>query len=231
MYLRQVDLPGVDTKFIERHRGVLADLLDCQLDGGRIDSTRPRSEFVGRYRFRDKPQYIRLRALDPGVRPWGEFSELVVRADELGLTPPVASTVYIVENEITYLAFPPIEDAVVVFGGGYALARLASQTWLHGRAVVYWGDIDTHGFSILNQLRATFPNVRSMLMDRSTLVAHHTQWVREASPVNAHLDRLTEEERELYRDLVEDAFGPSVRLEQERVRFSAILSAISTSQS
>jgi hypothetical protein len=25
MYLRQVDAPGVDTKFIERHKGVLAD--------------------------------------------------------------------------------------------------------------------------------------------------------------------------------------------------------------
>ena len=31
MYLRQVDVPGVDTKFIERHRGVLAELLDLQL--------------------------------------------------------------------------------------------------------------------------------------------------------------------------------------------------------
>ncbi len=37
MYLRQVDVPGVDTKFIERHKGVLSDLLDQQLDSGRID--------------------------------------------------------------------------------------------------------------------------------------------------------------------------------------------------
>ena len=29
MYLRQVDVPGVDTKFIERHKGVLAELLDA----------------------------------------------------------------------------------------------------------------------------------------------------------------------------------------------------------
>jgi hypothetical protein len=28
MYLRQVDVPGVDTKFIGRHRGVLTELLD-----------------------------------------------------------------------------------------------------------------------------------------------------------------------------------------------------------
>ena len=30
-YLRQVDVPGVDTKFIEHHRGVLGELLDLQL--------------------------------------------------------------------------------------------------------------------------------------------------------------------------------------------------------
>ena len=31
MYLRQVDVPGVDTKFIEKHRRVLTELLDLQL--------------------------------------------------------------------------------------------------------------------------------------------------------------------------------------------------------
>jgi len=37
MYLRQIDVPGVDTKFIEQHRGVLAELLDLQLTPDRID--------------------------------------------------------------------------------------------------------------------------------------------------------------------------------------------------
>jgi hypothetical protein len=31
VYLRQVDVPGVDSKFIETHRGVLAELLDLAL--------------------------------------------------------------------------------------------------------------------------------------------------------------------------------------------------------
>ena len=63
MYLRQVDVPGVDTKFIERHRGVLADLLDLQLDRERIDAGLPQSDFAGRYRFRRKPGYVRFRLL------------------------------------------------------------------------------------------------------------------------------------------------------------------------
>jgi len=229
MYLRQIDPPGVDTKFIERHRGILTDLLDCQLDDDRIDSSMPRANFVRRYGFRDKPRYVRLRALGPDVWPYGgAFSELEVRVDELALAPPRASTVYIVENEITYLAFPPANDAIVIFGSGYAMSSLTSLTWLDGRTLVYWGDIDTHGFAILNRLRVAFPLVQSMLMDRATLVAHQAQWVREMSPVNAHLDRLSADETALYRDLVEDALGPALRLEQERVRFSAILSAIKT---
>src|SRR5438094_35796 len=64
-YLRQIDVPGVDTKFVEEHRTILASLLDHHLPDGRIDRTRPPSDFAGRYRFRRKPSYVRLRWLDP----------------------------------------------------------------------------------------------------------------------------------------------------------------------
>src|SRR5690554_4404082 len=37
MYLRQVDIPGVDSKFIERHRGLLSELLDLALPASAID--------------------------------------------------------------------------------------------------------------------------------------------------------------------------------------------------
>ena len=49
MYLRQVDAPGVDTKFIERHKGVLTELLDVQLDPSRVDTVAP--DFAERYGF------------------------------------------------------------------------------------------------------------------------------------------------------------------------------------
>ena len=130
-----------------------------------------------------------------------------------------------VENEVTYLAFPPVEDAVVIFGGGYALSQMEPLTWLSQRKLVYWGDIDTHGFAILDRLRAKFEHVRSMLMDRATLLAHEDQWVRESAPVNAHLGSLHPDETALYTDLVEDTLGIAVRLEQERVSYAAIQEA------
>jgi hypothetical protein len=41
MYVRQVDAPGVDTKFIERNRRVVTELLDLQLPSGRVDTGAP----------------------------------------------------------------------------------------------------------------------------------------------------------------------------------------------
>ena len=88
--------------------------------------------------------------------------------------------------------------------------------------LTYWGDLDTHGFAILNLLRRSFPHTRSMLMDRRTLLDHEGQWIQESEPTSERLDLLDPAEADLYQDLVEDSFGPSVRLEQERIRFSAI---------
>jgi len=222
-YLRQVDVPGVDTKFIGKHRGVLSELLDLQLDPGRIDPHE--QDFEGRYRFRRKPAYVRFRVVAGGA---GTYTELTVRADELTAPPPGVRRVYVVENEITFLAFPLAAGAIVIFGGGYAVRVLESLGWLASRDVVYWGDLDTHGFAILNRLRHCFPHVRSMLMDRATLLAHQSQWVTEPSPTTAVLNRLTPAEGELYHALGANAFGSAVRLEQERVSFTALERALPT---
>jgi hypothetical protein len=220
MYLRQVDVPGVDTKFIERHKAVLTDLLDQQLDPGRIDpETR---DFEARFRFRRKPAYVRFRcsASHTGAHDGG-FTELSVRADELTAPPPAITRAYIVENEITYLAFPLAADAIVILGGGYAVPVLESLAWLPALDVIYWGDIDTHGFAILNRLRHHVPHARSILMDRATLLAHREQWVTEPAPTTAGLDLLDPAEQALYQDLVTAELAPAVRLEQERISFSA----------
>jgi hypothetical protein len=63
-------------------------------------------------------------------------------------------------------------------------------------------------------------------MDRGTLLAHRQQWVTEGSPTNRALPNLTYDEASLYRDLVEGTYGDSIRLEQERVRFSLLERAL-----
>lgn len=224
-YLRQVDVPGVDTKFIERNRGVLAELVDLVIDAPAGPLSR---DFAKRYGFLEKPARVRIRILDPDVSPFPlAISDVELRTDELGEYPVDVDRVFLVENEVTCLAFPAVPRSLMIFGGGYAVSRVSGLHWLRDVPLYYWGDIDTHGFRILDLLRAGFPEARSMLMDRATLLAHEAHWDREPAPVNARLDHLTADEAALYRDLVEDTFGAVVRLEQERIRYPLIEAAVS----
>jgi hypothetical protein len=224
MYLRQVDVPGVDTKFIERHKGVLADLLDAQLDPARV---RPETaDFATRYGFQRKPGYLRFRVAEP----FRGFTELSVRTSELQSAPPCVDCAYVVENEISFLAFPLPARAMVILGGGYAVPVLEPLRWLAGLRVVYWGDIDTHGLAILDRLRKSLPRARSMLMDTQTLLSHREHWGTEPSPVAGILDRLDQVEARLHADLVSGRYGPTLRLEQERIGFAAVEKAVASLQ-
>lgn len=223
IYLRQVDLPGVDTKFIEAYRGVLAELLDLALPSDSIDVTRTGiSHFAARYGFMDKPIHIRFRSLDEGVQLIDGLSypDISLDADSFSRLNPPVRRVFITENEINFLAFPRVKNAIVIFGKGFGWDALARSQWLNDCAIYYWGDIDTHGFAILNQLRSHFTHVESILMDRETLDEHFASWGIEATPSAADLSRLTPDECALYDDLRDNRIRPGLRLEQEYICYS-----------
>ncbi len=229
IYLRQIDIPGIHTKFIERHRGVLSELFDLVLPPEAIDTQATGTiNFCRRYGFRDKPLRVRFRLLDPDIEflPSGTDQDITITtAAFVGLDIPVR-TIFITENEINFLAFPPVPESMVIFGAGYGFRNLADIDWLQGRNILYWGDIDTHGFAILNQLREFLPRAQSFLMDRETLFAHRPLWGTEDNPETAMLTRLTTEELSLYDDLRNNRVGNHIRLEQERVAFAALLDAL-----
>ena len=229
VYLRQVDLPGVHTKLIEGHRGVLAELFDLVLPGEAIDATHTGAfGFCRRYGFLDKPARVRFRMLDPTVRllPMASDQDITLaQAAFSSLAPPVA-TVFITENEINFLAFPNVRDSMVIFGAGYGFANLVAAHWLQEKNILYWGDIDTHGFAILNQLRGFFPHTVSFLMDRETLLAHRQLWGSEPQPQTGDLLRLTTEEQALYDQLRQPTWGGFVRLEQEKIGFRYLAAAL-----
>jgi hypothetical protein len=178
--------------------------------------------------FSDKPLRVRFRILDQDFRllpAAGDQDVTLTQAAFASLDPPLDS-VFITENEVNFLAFPSVPRALVVFGAGYGFDHLAAAGWLHRRRLFYWGDIDTHGFAILNQLRGHFPAVTSMLMDESTLMAHRLLWVMEEQPEQARLERLTSEEHALYEQLVQNVWGDRVRLEQERIGFQCLVDAL-----
>lgn len=206
-YLREISAEGVDTKFAERHRGVLSEMLGVSATA---------HGFIGGLGLRSKPELVRLRP-SPALGLALPVTELAVRTDELGALTLHPSRVVVVENEITYLSVSVPTGGAVIWGKGFEVDRVGRLPWLADADVVYWGDLDTHGFAILDRLRTWLPQTRSVLMDRETLLAHQDRWVREDRPSASRLTRLTEDEVSLYEDLVSDRFATKVRLEQERI--------------
>lgn len=232
IYPRQVDLPGIHSKFIEAHRGVLAELLDRALPAEAIDAGT--SRFEPRYGWRSKPVRVRLRLLDArqALLPTGTEQDITLTQDTFAQWEPAASRVFITENETNFLCFPSLDDALVIFGAGYGFEVLAQAGWLQQRRVGYWGDIDTHGFAILDQLRGLLPHAESVLMDRETLMAHRAQWGDEPDPVQRDLPRLRPDEQALYDELRWQRIEPrALRLEQERLGFGWVRDALAGSLS
>lgn len=230
VYLRQVDIPGVHSKFIEAHRGVLVELLDVVLPSDAIDSTASGvNQFAKRYGFLDKPVRIRFRVLDPKLALLGPLTgqDLTLDAESFARLNAKVLRVFITENEVNFLAFPQIGSSLVIFGAGYGFDMLRQAEWLTRCRIHYWGDIDTHGFAILDQLRGQLNHVESFLMDRATLMVFESLWGEEEKQTLRDLPRLNQDERALYDDLRDNRISKNLRLEQERIGFEWVKSALS----
>ncbi|WP_175558673.1 Wadjet anti-phage system protein JetD domain-containing protein [Arthrobacter sp. ok362] len=243
IYVRQLRLPGVHTKFVERHRQVIDQLLAAVAPGSDMDEVEADAEaaveaaepdvvalddgagrtaaarFARRHGFLHPPELVRFRVLDPYVEVLGGAGDITVTANAFSTLQLPVHTVVATENQVNFLALPERPGTLALYGAGYGFSSLRDAAWLRNCEVLYWGDIDTHGFRILDQLRAVHPHVESVLMDEETLLAHRDAWGSEPAPSRAVLTRLTAEEAALYKALGNDTYGPTVRLEQELIRW------------
>jgi hypothetical protein len=186
-------------------------------------------EFAKRYGFLDKPSRIRFRILDPmyALFSGSTTQDITLNAECFARLNPNVERVFITENEVNFLAFPAVEASLIIFGGGYGFAGLVQADWLSRCRLFYWGDIDTHGFAILDQLRGKFAHVRSFLMDSATLLAFESLWGVEEAQTRSDLMHLSDEELSLYYDLRDNRIRKNVRLEQEHIGFGWVQAALS----
>lgn len=220
LYLRQLDISGIDTKFIEQRKSLFTKLLDIVLPEHAIDKNN--TIFELRYGLQMKPVRIRFRILDPMLFPQG-ISDMEIPLSQFAAFSPAIDQVFITENEINGLTFPLVSKSLVVFKLGYGLDVLKFIPWLRDKDIYYWGDIDTHGFAMLNQIRHFLPQTKSVLMDETVLLDHKKLWIDEDKPVVGELTKLTREEKQLFISLQDNKWGKGVRLEQERIAFNYLV--------
>lgn len=206
---RQVPIAGLHAKWLDGQRALVTGL------AGRDD--------LG---LVTRPSRIHFSYRDPEWLRAGHRCRDSIALDEPhqqpGYTPDI---VLIAENKDSALFFPELARTITIEGDGNAVTRLAHVPWIKACPnVVYWGDIDAHGFHILDRLRASGINAQTMLMDRITLerfamfasstYADGSPLPQTFPPPTPHLSPL---ERALLEQITDpDTDGPR-RLEQERI--------------
>lgn len=193
---RQVPVEGVDTKWLERHRGLVTRLVQGLTGEG-----------LG---LRVEPRRYRARRLEGGV---GGVRDLTAEVAELSLLSWAPKTVLIVENLQTVAALPSDLGVVAVHGNGLAAPALAQVPWVRAARLLYWGDLDTYGLSILSMVRQALPQAESLLMDAATLLRFAALAGTEPTPFRGPVGYLTHSEQEALAAIR----AADTRLEQERI--------------
>jgi hypothetical protein len=204
--IRQLPIRGIDTKWLERHRAVVESLHAAV--SGRVS--------LG---LLDAPTMVRVRFLDPALRPGG-ICDVIAPVEELAALDIDPSVIFVFENLETMFAMPELPGAVVVHGGGYAAPRLGRIPWIRSGLIIYWGDLDSDGFAILHALRSSCADVTSVLMDEVTLLTYRDLWVPEPKAAAGTYPSLTVGEQAVLERIRSEG---NVRLEQERIPWGVAL--------
>lgn len=214
--LRQLPIAGIDSKWIEPRRQVVADWLSALRGlppGGALECV------AG---LRRAPARIRLRLLDPRLRAAvGGLEDIHAPIEQVAALRLPAQRAFMVENLETGLAFGDLPGAVLVMARGYAVDCVERIGWLRALPLFYWGDLDSHGLVILHRLRQYAPQARTLLMDEATLRRHLELDLCGSEPRQHRAQRLSglhPDEQRLYDLLKQGGLGrTNLRLEQERI--------------
>ena len=207
-FVRQLPIRGIDTKWMEQHRGALRPLLSL-LSGGTEPFERPAKLF-------------RCHALDSSAG-LGGCLDFALPAAGLAAMETRPQRVVVCENLVNVLALDGMAGTLAIHGGGFAVTELSAVPWLSDTPLLYWGDLDTNGFAILNALRGFAPHATSAMMDEATLMHHFDLCVEEPKPATGPFTRLTEAERAALAMLQQGDPTRNIatlRLEQERIEWA-----------
>ena len=213
--LRALAVDGNDSKFYERHTGLLTALLDERF--AKEASRQGLSNFLGA--LIEDDHWLLVAPLAQGLLP---FARLRVSASELRTTALPSRNILLVENEQCLHQLPmPVDDTIAILGAGLNLNWL-DALWLKDRRIAYWGDMDTWGLLMLETARNKLPQLQALLMDLDTFKEYQNQAVSE--PIHACVTSFSQPA-----EAVLDAHLRSLekgRLEQEFLPVSRVKKAV-----
>lgn len=213
-HMRQIPI-SADTKFIENHKGILKELLDLLLPQDAIQADK--DGFEQRYYLQKNEPLLRFRILDQQLQeqiglPVNDLAVPYSDAVKLSLQ---GTRCIITENKANFLDLPELPQTFGIWGKGYSVNILKELNWLKNCTLIYWGDLDAHGFEILSHLKKYFPKVRSVLMDSKTLGRFDKDSFVEGEPINkSSLPNVSKKEQAVFAYLQDH----NLRLEQDRLR-------------
>ena len=219
-------MPGLDTKWIAARAAVVTELLRALRAGDEAPDSGSADDLHALLGLKRAPARLRVRLLGADLRAAaGGLGDIEAPVAELARLPVAPRAVLVVENLETGLALPEWPGVAAVMGLGAAVRLVGAVGWIvQAPRCIYWGDIDSHGYAILDRARSVLPKVESVLMDVDTLLAHLELCV--AEPVQAAaagLPGLTAAEREVFDGLRSNRWGAALRLEQERIAWPLAL--------
>lgn len=208
LYIRQLPI-DIHTKYIWDNKSVITSLLNFLIPN-EIDKNE--KDFEKRFNLLSREQLIRIRFLDESKSPLQNITDISFTEKELKHYNFPIENVFITENLMNFLTLPNLNNTIAVWsGGGFNISYLKNVEWLKDKQFYYWGDIDSHGFQILNQCRKYFSNTFAVMMDEETLNSFIFGEGKPA-PIQS-LQELTESELKLYKHLQKN----NIRLEQEKI--------------
>lgn len=212
-YLREMAIPGVDTKFLENHNFLVRTLWNALFP----ENTAESSDELWEKLFVQKvpTPSICVRSLDEHLRFFG-VRKLFLSQDDIADFQLPHRRIFITENKVNGYTFPDAEDSLILFGMGYGVLEMAeSAPWLADKEIYYWGDLDHDGFNILSHLRKVLPEMKihSFLMDKETLLAYVDPKVKDTGNTATIPDYLTVSEKMAWKLIHDNGW----RLEQERI--------------
>lgn len=225
LYIRELPL-DISTKFIESNQAIIRTLLDILIvTNVNIDE----SDFEKRFNLKTREELIRIRVLDEKLanKLFFGISDLSIPVSQFVSLNIPCKRVFALENHTSFSTFsnlfnfltlPHLADSIAIFGKGFGIGLLKNAKWLSDKEIIYWGDIDAHGFQILSQIRGYFPQTKSCMMDFDTFNDFKDLTISGVDTNVSELAHLTPEEHQLFTYLLENK--DRNRLEQEKIPHS-----------